>query len=810
VLVTNGAYSTGGKVMAGDLTNRVVIDKAIAVRSVNGPWVTMIEGAGAANGTSAVRCAWLTNGAILQGFTLTAGATRSIGDTATLRSGGGVWCASSNAMVSHCVIRSNTATGNGSGFYQGTLRNSYVANNQASPIIGGAVANANVVNCTVVSNTAFGVVQIPPGILRVTNSIAYFNLQDYSGGTFAYTCATPLPAGVGNITNAPQFQLDGLHLSSISPCRAAGTNVGIATDLFGQAWFSPPSMGCVEWLPAPAFEAQPVLTLASSPVGFAINFKPSGQAPLTYYWFHDGVPLSDDGHFAGTGTTNLVVRKLQDFDRGNYWVVVSNAFGMVTSQVAQLVIHLVDAAGNNPVSPYTTWATAATNIQDAIDSAQAGEIVMVTNGVYGTGGKIMFGDLLNRVAIDKAVTVISVSGYRNTFIEGSWDPVNTNGPLAVRGIWMTNGAVLAGFTVRNGATRGAVTSTTDALHSGGGIWAASTNPIVVNCLLSNNVARSGGAGAYYGTIRNCIVTQNTADWGGGGTYSSDVRNCTIYYNIVKYFLGAGTYNGTIRNSIVVQNHTAPFGVPELDNANYYLGPGSGASYAYCCTYPSISGTGNITATPYFLDAGFHLPAQSPCRGTGSSLYASGEDMDGEAWATPPSMGVDEVVDANLTGSITLSINSWVTNTLAGQFRFLSFWDSITGRVSRIDWNFGDGVVVTNVSYYASHAWTNPGNYTVTSTAYNADNPAGVSASIGVEVLPLIQPLLQVVTLTSNGLSFSFEAQSSARYDVQYATNLAPPAVWQVLQTIHFSPGGTTLINDPASTNSARFYRVVGQ
>src|SRR5262245_50998537 len=58
VWVTNGIYSTGGKVVDGDLLNRAVLDKALTVQSVNGPAVTFIRGGGPV-GPLAVRCAWL-------------------------------------------------------------------------------------------------------------------------------------------------------------------------------------------------------------------------------------------------------------------------------------------------------------------------------------------------------------------------------------------------------------------------------------------------------------------------------------------------------------------------------------------------------------------------------------------------------------------------------------------------------------------------------------------------------------------------------------------------------------------------------
>src|SRR5438445_1465959 len=218
----------------------------------------------------------------------------------------------------------------------------------------------------------------------------------------------------------------------------------------------------------------------------------------------------------------------------------------------------VSPLGGN-VLPFADWSNAATNIQDAIDAATAGDVVWVTNGIYSSGGKVMAGDLNNRVVLDKAVTVQSVNGPALTVIQGA---IATNGPAAVRCAWLTNGAVLKGFTIQGGATR--TSGDIYALASGGGVWCASTNATVANCMIITNAANAYGGGLYQGSLYNSLVRGNTATLGGSGTASSTLNNCTIVGNSRSPAINLGQ----LTNCIVFFNSS---------------GDSSGGTFSYCCT-----------------------------------------------------------------------------------------------------------------------------------------------------------------------------------------------------------------------------------
>src|SRR5215469_16197214 len=73
--------------------------------------------------------------------------------------------------------------------------------------------------------------------------------------------------------------------------------------------------------------------------------------------------------------------------------IVQLAMGVVIASHATAATLYVWQGSSNPSVPFTNWDTAAHNIQDAVDASQAGDLVLVTNGVYRGGGRVIAGAL---------------------------------------------------------------------------------------------------------------------------------------------------------------------------------------------------------------------------------------------------------------------------------------------------------------------------------------------------------------------------------------------------------------------------------
>jgi PKD repeat protein len=742
VLVTNGVYATGGWALDGTMTNRVTVNKALTLRSVNGPEVTMIEGAqapGGGLGHGAVRGVYLTNGAVLCGFTLTNGATGDFASSGALLNGidgGGVMC-ESLSVLTNCILIGNSAYFGG-GVENGTLYNCALIGNSA--VYGGGARSTTLNNCTLTGNSAF----IAGGGTEggsLFNSIVYYNQAAYdpncSGTLLSYSCAVPKPAtGEGNIADEPRLA-GPWHLSAQSPCLGKGSaTYASGLDLDGEPWNNPPSMGCDEHPPGTIGGNLTVSLRAAYTnvaVGCTVDFTGTiaGQVTACRWEFGDGTMVSNrpsaSHAWATPGEYSAVLRAYNEAHP-------DGASATLTIRVVERPVHYVALQSPDPIWPYTNWSTAARSIQDAVDATGTpGAMVLVSNGVYAAGGRAVFQTMTNRVVVDKPVQVESLNGPAVTVIEGR--TVGTGaGPGAVRCVYLTKGATLSGFTLTNGATL----DTGDWLHftSGGGVCGTGIGAVVTNCMLigntagsygggaegvtlshctlSNNLAPEGSGGADDCILFNCILSDNSApgeDGEGGGVGYSTLYNCTLTRNSA-FWDGGAAYLGTLYNCTATENGAGYGGGVSGATLNncilYYNSARSDPNYAnsalnYCCTTPLPgSGTANITNPPMFVDflaGNLRLQSNSPCINAGNNAYVSGTtDLDGRPRIVggPVDMGAYEwqgptrYVDAASTNPVA-PYSSWACAAVTIQ-------DAVDATAP------GDEVVVTNGVYATGGRW----------------------------------------------------------------------------------------------------------
>jgi hypothetical protein len=510
---------------------------------------------------------------------------------------------------------------------------------------------------------------------------------------------------------------------------------------------------------------------------------------------------------------------------------------LLTANAVSAATHYVSLDSPNPQPPYTNWATAATNIQQAIDAAASGDEIIVTNGIYATGGRTVGTNLLvNRVAVDKSLTLRSVNGPEVTIILGAKAPGGGNGDGAIRCVYLADSAKLNGFTLTNGATWGNLGDYETNMRegSGGGVWCASTNATLTNCVLAGNSAAVRGGGAYHGTLHHCMLTENSAGctgggisdgllhnctlmdnlaWAGGGAHTSTLNNCTLTRNVAQdgggvYYstlyncmladnagygaaggtlynctltgnLGYGAYGGKLYNCILTGNLGYGAYGGKLYNCIVYFNQGpEGKNYSdqtifeYSCTTPLPPGPGNIATDPQLASL-FHLSSTSPCLRAGGSVYAIGVDIDGEPWADPPAMGADQ--PGTTTGPLRLWIDA--SNDIVAPGYPISFTASNTGPILASVWDFGGGIKLTNQPI-VSHAWNTTGVYSVRLTGYNDSNPGGVTATVQITVSEAVA----YADAASTNPVFPYASWATAARTLQEAIEAAPAGGGLVLVT----------------------------
>ncbi|MCE5340061.1 MAG: right-handed parallel beta-helix repeat-containing protein [Planctomycetaceae bacterium] len=280
-------------------------------------------------------------------------------------------------------------------------------------------------------------------------------------------------------------------------------------------------------------------------------------------------------------------------------------------------------------------------IQAAINASVNGDTVVIAPGVYiGNGNRdIDFSG--------KAITVRGANDNPNDCV------INCTGTEDEphNGFNFTYGeggnSILEAITIRGG------------YGYGGGIFISSSNPVINNCIICDNLVPEGCGGGIYNTygspiINKCIIRNNSGGWGAGIFNcggSATISNCAILNNTGTIGCGAAIYNysysnANIRNCTIsgniMQGESVICGAynngvsPTMSNCIIWGNVASALIHGpMTVTYSNMqggySGVGNINENPLFSAGGYHLTEFSPCVNVGNPNYQAepGEtDLDG--------------------------------------------------------------------------------------------------------------------------------------------------------------------------------------
>ena len=286
-------------------------------------------------------------------------------------------------------------------------------------------------------------------------------------------------------------------------------------------------------------------------------------------------------------------------------------------------------------------------IQRAIDAAAPSHgIVVLGEGIFRLSAELM---------VTGGVTVVGQGMAKTTLRQTAGLRVATvKDASRIEGVTLTGGNTAASWS-----------------HGSGAYVADGT---ISRCRIWHNRASGGnvyGVGVYFekGSIDHSIVAFNTGTGtgagGGIGHYNSAgtivVDTCLVYGNGRTNGRGGGiafVMNNptvTIRNTTIAGNSASSTGGGLADETyNHKI------TLVNCIVSGNAadSGDANVSGTiaaassnnllggdPAFADAtnhDYHLAAGSPAAGAGTAYEGIGEDLDGVAFATPPSLGCYEL------------------------------------------------------------------------------------------------------------------------------------------------------------------------
>jgi hypothetical protein len=166
-----------------------------------------------------------------------------------------------------------------------------------------------------VTNIGDGAFYVCDGLTNVTAPTSLLRIGE-QGFAFCYDLTGLCLPG-----NAPSIGWDAFYVTPVTIYYLPSTSGWVGTTHGGRPL-----------VPAyPRITAGPQDRTDSVASTAALGVTATGAAPLTYQWSKDGTNLQDGASILGANSASLTINNLQLSDAGNYLVVVTNAFGSVST-----------------------------------------------------------------------------------------------------------------------------------------------------------------------------------------------------------------------------------------------------------------------------------------------------------------------------------------------------------------------------------------------------------------------------------------------------------------------------------------------
>jgi len=527
--------------------------------------------------------------------------------------------------------------------------------------------------------------------------------------------------------------------------------------------------------------------LAGSTVSFTADAF--GGGPLGFQWRLGTTPLHDSSRISGSATASLMVSNVQAGEMGSYSVVVSNAYGQMTSSNALLTIWPLvgwglDSYGQADIPGGLTNVTGiAAGVFHSLALRADGTVAAWGAGATNAGAIPQCGQSLVPNGLTN-VAVIAAGAYHSL-------AVRADGTMAAWGAGATNTGISPNY-------------------GQGMIPAGLTNVVAVAAGLYHNlVLMSDGtvmAWGYNNFGQTNVPTglANVAAVAAGWNHSLALKSDRTVVAWGYNNFGQTNVPSGLTNVVAVACGFAHSLALRTDGTVVAWG------YNNAGQTDIPSGLTNVVAVACGFAHSLALRADGTVSAWGNSDYGQTNIPSGLANVMAIASGSYHNLVLESDGSPSITLQPLSQTVTAGttlsllvmavghqplsyqwQFRRSDLTDN-----ARITGSWGNTLTIAGLSL------SDAGSYQVIVT-----NDYGSATSAGAALTVSGPPVFQAVTLSGGTISLEWSANAGSTYQLQYNTNLTRTN-WTTLGAPITATNSTVTASDIAPTDPQRFYRVM--